>query len=93
MAEGLLGKQSGFAVDRLAGEGELFEEIGVLRGRAAVAHHPVVRRCRGQIGELVIVERLEHPLRVEPARECPDRESEREWRERTVPQPMTPGRR
>ena len=63
------------------------------RRRAAVAHHPVVRGRRRQVGEAVIVQRLQQPLGVEAAGERADGDAERERRERAVPQAVAPRRR
>jgi hypothetical protein len=65
----------------------------VLRGGARVAHHPVVRGRRRNVGEAVLLQRLQQPRRIELAGPGAGREAHGERRQGAVPKAMPPGGR
>ncbi|MDT4855268.1 hypothetical protein FQZ97_896130 [compost metagenome] len=92
-AEGLVHEVRGLVVDRLAGERQLLQRVGVAIRGTAVPHHAVVRgRCR-HVGEAVFGQRMQQALGIEAAGVGTDGQTQGKGRERSVPEPMPPGRR
>ena len=93
MAECRLDEGRRLAVDRLAGEGQFLQGVAVARRGAGIPHHAIVGGRRGDVGEAVILQRLQEPLGVELAGIGADGDAQCQGRQGAVPQAVSPGRR